>query len=184
MTQYCYWDGQDPGGGNGGGGGDLGSGAQAPFKIPCDTQSIKERLKKKSAGKQLLDGFNSYFDGLGWAATMFAGNQGWLGPEVGSQAQQITRTMAGGLAVATRNPQQAASAARAALETYPWQVGSRVATGTFVSLATRIGFKNGFLLAIAAAEGSMAHAAFNAGERGLTPEDLAMAALAGEVCKR
>lgn len=124
---------------------------------PCPSitsSDVKAVLPKKAVGRQLVDGFDSYFDGLGWALTMFAAKQGWLGPEIGAQSRQIERTMAAGLMVVYQNPQQANSAAWAAAQTYPWQAGSRLGTGIFMTGSTRIGAGNGVLAGTAAAQGS------------------------------
>lgn len=163
----------------------VGLAPQGQQPCPSITSSdVKAVLPKKAVGRQLVDGFDSYFDGLGWALTMFAAKQGWLGPEIGAQSRQIERTMAAGLMVVAQNPQQANSAAWAAIQTYPWQAGARMGTGAFMAGSTRIGAGNGVLAGTAAAEGSLAHLAFNAGENGISPEALALAALTGQVCQR
>jgi RHS repeat-associated protein len=148
----------------------------------ADADTIKANLPEKEIGRQLVDGFDSYFDGLGWGLTMFAAKQGWLGPEIGAQSRQIERTLAVGLVAIHENTPKANSAAWAAIQTYPWQAGARLGTGTFMAGSTRIGFGSGVLAGTAAGQGSLAHLAFDAGESGMSPQAMALAALAGVRC--
>jgi hypothetical protein len=114
---------------------------------------------------------------------MFAGRQGWLGPEIQGQANQIDRTLGAGVAALSTYPEQAGAAISAASRQYPYQAITRLVTGTGIGYASRTGGYGSVSLGTAAAMGSMAHVAFKLNDKA-TPELLAVAGIVGEVCTR
>jgi hypothetical protein len=144
-------------------------------------------LPKKSFAKQVGDGIDSLFDGLGWALTMFAARGGGLGPEIQAQAEQIDHTLANVASVAVDRPAAAGSVALAAVETYPYQIGARAATNIAVtrglSYLTKgaVSTNSSYASAGAATYGTFAHEAFVLGGS-LTYDDLAVSAATGFIC--
>ncbi len=163
-----------------------------PQTTPClsiNTNNVKSVLPAKSVSQQLVDGFNSYFDGLGWALTMFAANQGWLGSVIQGQATQINQSLSNVGTLALNHPAAAGSVVSAAVQTYPWQVGARASTNFVVSQSLNVtsggtvSANSSYVLAGAATYGTLAHDAFAYGGA-VTSNDLAMAAVSGIICPR
>lgn len=147
------------------------------------SSEIRAALPEKGFWRQVGDGINSWFDGAGWYLTMLMAKSGSLGPEIGAQSREIERTMAAGILAINSNREQARAAASAVFQEYPWPSGARFGTGAFMGRGGKIGTGSGVLLGTAVAQGSMAHHAFRAGEAGVSPESMMLAAVAGEVCR-
>lgn len=165
--------------GNGGGGGGGGDGGGTQKDNPCAPASvgeIKNELPSKGAIRQIKDGVKSYIQGVAWGGTALAAGAGLLGERAQQQARQTNARLGQVGDQMASHPGQTARAMGAAALKYPLQVGSRLASGTAVS----IGYTPYVGVPVSAL--SMYGTAFkNANQH---PDAVAAAVIVGEYCKK